>query len=116
MKTARSTILRAGFVLIAVWAGWRSAGQSDTSLAVEIRDGATGAIIPAVAAITSLADHQCRVPADGSTVPPFSTLRDFYEPKPWRPGQIGLVRKTTGEGSDVQTRVNSYEGLKSYPF
>ena len=113
--SAGSTFVRAGFIVLAGWAAWRSAGQSETSLAVEIRDAATGALVPAVAAITSLADHQCRVPPDGTTAAPFSTLRDFYEPKPWRPGEAGLVRRSTAGGFD-NARGNPYGGLLSYPF
>jgi hypothetical protein len=107
--------LRAALVLCAAWAIWRSAAQAPATLSVEIRDDATGEIVPAMVCITSLADGKWHVPPDGAT-PPYSTLRDFYEPKPWTPGQIGPVRKTTGEQDDNQTRSAYYEKRISYPY
>ena len=115
MKSARTALLRAGFLMLAGWAAWRSAGQSETGLAIEIVDDATGRPVSAVACITSVADGKWHVPPDGDS-PPYSTLRDFYEPKPWKAGQAGLVRKTTGEGDDNRTRSTSFMGRISYPF
>jgi hypothetical protein len=116
MQARRTVVLRAAFVLLAGWAVWRSAAQSETGLSVEIRDDATGEIVPAMACITSVADGTWRVPPDGAAEPPYSTLRFFYEPQPWRAGQIGPVRKTSGAPDDNQSRSAVYDGRQSYPY
>jgi hypothetical protein len=111
----KAAVLRAALLTGAAWAVWHSAAQQPATLSVEIRDDATGEIVPAMICVTSLADGKWHVPPDGSN-PPYSTLRDFYEPKPWTPGQIGPVRKTTGEQDDNQTRSVYYEKRISYPY
>src|SRR5260221_541612 len=64
----------------------------------------------------ALALGKGRTPREGSGVPPYSKLRDFYDPPPWKPGQIGPVRLTTAEPRDNQARVPMYEGQTSYPY
>ncbi|MGH7837668.1 MAG: hypothetical protein ACREQC_07565, partial [Candidatus Binataceae bacterium] len=113
---ARTLLVRIAFLLLLGWAAYRSAAQSEATLAVEIRDASTGQVVPAMVCITSQADHKWRTPPDGAIIPPYSTLHDFYEPKPWKPGQIGPVRLTTAEPPDPQARVKMYEGQTSYPY
>lgn len=115
MKT-RTLLLRGAFLVLLGWAAYRSAAQSEASLSVEIRDAATGQVVPAMVCITSLADHKWRTPPDGSAVPPYTRVRDFYEPKPWKPGEIGPVRLTSAEPQDFQARVQMYDGQISYPY
>jgi hypothetical protein len=112
----RTAALRSAFVVLAGWAAWHAAAQSDTSLSVEIRDDATGAIVPAMACITSVADGSWRVPPDGSAQPPLSTLRFFYEPQPWQPAQIGPARKAGAGRDDNQSRSTCYEEQPSLPY
>jgi hypothetical protein len=50
--------LRAAFVLIAAWSVWRSASQPQSVLSVEIRDDATGEIVPAMVCVASFADSR----------------------------------------------------------
>jgi hypothetical protein len=107
--------LRAAVVLGAAWFVWRSAAQPQATFSLEIRDDATGEIVPAMVCVTSKADGKWHVPPDGSTRP-YSKVRDFYEPKPWTAGQIGPVRKTSGEPPDNETRVYAYESRISYPY
>ncbi|MGA2629417.1 MAG: hypothetical protein ABSG54_04315 [Terriglobia bacterium] len=48
------------------WAGHAECASTDTgTLQVEIVDGSTGQVVPAMVCITSLADHKWRVPPDG---------------------------------------------------
>ena len=116
MMRSRAHWIRGVFLLLAAWGAWRLGGQSEASLSVEIRDGGTGGIVPAMVCITSLADGKWRTPPDGGVVPPYSTLRDFYEPKPWKPGEIGPVRLTTADPPDNRARVKMYQGQISYPY
>lgn len=93
------------------------------TLQVEIRDGATKEIVPAMVCITSLADHEWRKPPDGRSIPPYTTVQDFYEGLPsWKPGDTGPVRLTAG-GYDSEaplaandTRSFVYGGKSAYPF
>jgi hypothetical protein len=101
---------RSAFVALLGLAAYWSSAQAPATLSVEILDG------PAMVCITSLEDHKWRVPPDGSAVPPYTKVRDFYEPKPWKPGQIGWVRLTTADPPDAQGRSLTYEGLISYPY
>jgi len=100
------------------WAGNAKCASSRTgTLRVEILDGSTGQIVPAMVCISSLTDHKWRVPPDGRLVPPFTTVRDFYEdPNFWTPGDVGPVRVTNGEYNDNETRSFVYAGKSSYPF
>lgn len=92
------------------------AGQSgEGTVAVEIRDGA-GALVPAMVCITSLADGKWRTPPDGTSVPPYTRVPDFFDPKPWKPGDIGPVRLTAGDYKDNQTRSSIYYDASCYPF
>jgi hypothetical protein len=109
-------LARGAFAVLLAWAAYRSLAQAPGSLSVEIRDAATGVVVPAMVCITSAEDHKWRVPPDGSVVPPYSKVRDLYDPKPWKPGQIGWVRLTTGEPADNQARVPNYDGQTSYPY
>ena len=109
-------VLRGGFLMLFTWTAYHLAAQSEGSLSVEIRDGSTGDIVPAMVCVTSLADQKWRTPPDGSVVPPYSKVREFYDPKPWTPGQIGPVRLTTAEPRDGQARVMMYDGQISYPY
>jgi hypothetical protein len=65
---------------------------------------------PAMVCITSLADGKWRTPPDGRVVPPFTNTRQFYDPPPWKPGDIGPVRLTNGEYHNNETRSFIYEG------
>ncbi len=111
----KSWLARGGFAALLGWAAYLSLAQAPGSLSVEIRDASSGALVPAMVCITSAEDHKWRVPPDGSAVPTYTTVRDLYDPKPWKPGQIGWVRLTTGEPADNQARVPNYDGLTSYP-
>ena len=106
----RPWLARGGFAALLGFAAYWSRAQAPATLSVEILDG------PAMVSVTSLEDHKWRVPPDGSVVPPYTRVRDFYEPKPWKPGQIGWVRLTTAEPFDAQGRSPTYEGLISYPY
>jgi len=96
------------------------AGQSgEGTLSVEIRDKASGKVVPAMVCISSKADGSWRTPPDGRVSPPASTLRTFYEPPEWKSGDIGPVRPTRGgaDRSDKRVwRVNVYEGATDYAF
>ena len=92
-------------------------GQSGTgTLQVEIRDKASGQLVPAMVCISSLDDHKWRTPPDGRVSPPYSTARDFYAPGNWKRGDIGLVRVTNGDYQDNNTRSTVYRGASAYPF
>ncbi len=94
-----------------------AAAGAEGTLKVEIRDGVTKEIVPAMVCVTSLADHKWRTPPDGRSVPPFTTSRDFYEGfYSWKPGDIGPVRVTNGEYNDNDVRSFVYAGKSSYPF
>jgi len=89
----------------------------EARLDVEIRDGDTGEIVPAMVCITSLSDGKWRTPPDGRSVPPFTIVQNFYEGLPsWKPGDIGPVRLTNGQYNDNNTRSDIYDGKSSYPF
>ena len=66
--------------------------------------------------ITSLEDGKWRTPPDGRVSPPYTRVPDFYDPKPWKPGDIGPVRLTIGDYGDNQTRSFVYGEKSSYPF
>jgi hypothetical protein len=112
----RLVFLRTAFIALSIWGAYHLTAQSEATLAVEIRDGAMGEMIPAMVCITSLADHKWRTPPDGSAVAPYSKVREFYDPAVWKPGQIGPVRLTTAEPRDNQARVPMYDGKTSYPY
>jgi hypothetical protein len=112
----RILVLRGSLFLLLIWGAYHLTAQSEVSLSVEIRDAGTGEIVPAMVCVTSLADHKWRTPPDGTVAPPYSKVRDFYDPAPWTPGQIGPVRLTTGEPRDNQARVPMYDGQISYPY
>lgn len=112
----RIIALRGLLAVMLVWSAYHLTAQAEGSLSVEIRDGAAGEIVPAMVCVTSLEDHKWRTPPDGSVVPPYSKVREFYDPKPWTPGQIGPVRLTTAEPRDGQARVMMYDGQTSYPY
>jgi hypothetical protein len=112
----RFIFLRTAFIALCAWGAYHLTAQSEATLAVEIRDGSTGQIVPAMVCLTSLADHKWRTPPDGSAAPPYSKVREFYDPAAWRPGQIGPVRLTTAEPRDNQARVPMYDGQTSYPY
>ena len=95
---------------------YAAAQSGEGSLSVEIRDGATNRQVPAMVCITSLADGKWRVPPDGSVAPGYTRVPDFYEPRFWKPGDIGPVRLTTGDYKDNQTRSSIYGAASSYPF
>jgi hypothetical protein len=85
VKTVK--VLRGVFVLLFGWTVYLMLGQSGTgTLQVEIRDKASGQLVPAMVCITSLEDHKWRTPPDGRVSPPHSTARDFYTPGDWKPG------------------------------
>jgi hypothetical protein len=92
------------------------AQAGDGTLIVEIRDKASGQIVPAMVCITSLADHKWRTPPDGRVTVGYSTTRDFYTPRPWKPGDIGPVRLTIGNNGDNDVRSLAYAGESVYPF
>jgi len=97
--------------------GATAATGAEGTLKVEIRDGVTKEIVPAMVCVTSLADHKWRTPPDGGSVPPFTTSRDFYEGfYSWKPGDIGPVRVTNGEYNDNDVRSFVYAGKSAYPF
>ena len=117
MTRIRSVVLRAVFVgSLACVLFVVGLPVEDGSLHVEIRDGATGKIVPAMVCVTSLEDHKWRTPPDGTEAPPFTTVRDFLDPKQWKPGDIGPVRLTNGEYGDNEKRSYVYEGKSEYPF
>ena len=113
---AKLLVLRGSLLLMLIWSGYHLTAQSEASLSVEIRDAASGEIVPAMVCISSLADHKWRAPPDGTIAPPYSKVRDFYDPAAWTPGQIGPVRLTTAEPRDGQARVLMYDGQNSYPY
>jgi hypothetical protein len=90
--------------------------DGDGTLRVEIREKATGALTPALVCITSLADGKWRTPPDGRVVSGYTTVRDFYRPFPWKPGEIGPVRLTNGEYNNNDARSSIYEKLSAYPY
>jgi len=109
--------VRTLFALAVVYAGYAMLGQSgEGTLAVEIRDGSSGQVVPAMVAITSLVDGTWRTPPDGRVKPPYTTTREFFTPGDWKPGDIGPVRLTNGEYRDNDTRSTVYEGKSAYPF
>jgi hypothetical protein len=114
--SSKTVALRSSFLVLLIWGGYHLTAQSEASLAVEIRDDASGEIVPVMVCITSLADHKWRTPPDGTAAPPYSKVREFYDPAPWTPGQIGPVRLTTAEPRDNQARVPMYDGRNSYPY
>jgi hypothetical protein len=93
-----------------------SAVDGDGTLRVEIRDKATGALTPAMVCITSLADGKWRTPPDGRVDSGYTTVRDFYKPFDWKPGDIGPLRLTNGEYKNNDTRSSIYEGQPAYPY
>ena len=93
-----------------------SAVDGDGTLRVEIRDKATGALTPAMVCITSLADGKWRTPPDGRVDSGYTTVRDFYKPFDWKPGDIGPLRLTNGEYKNNNTRASMYEGQPAYPY
>ena len=112
-----STLPRVVLAAAAVGLLYLAAAQSgDGLLRVEIRDRATGRQVPAMVCITSLADGKWRVPPDGSVVPGYTRVPDFYEGRPWKQGDIGPVRLTTGDYKDNQTRSSIYGTASAYPF
>jgi len=114
---ARPCVVRAAGAIILAWTLYTIAGQTGTgTLKVEIRDKASGQITPAMVCITSLADGKWRTPPDGTTVPPYTTTREFYTPPDWKAGAIGPVRLTNGEYKNNDTRSSIYEGRSAYPF
>lgn len=91
--------------------------RAEGTLQVEIRDGATKQIVPAMVCITSFADHKWRTPPDGRSASQCTTARDFYEDRlSWKPGDVGPVRVTNGEYEDNETRSFVYGSKSSYPF
>lgn len=113
----RVLLVRSASAALLVWGVCVDFGGSGNgTLTVEIRDGATGRIAPAMVCITSLTDHKWRTPPDGNTAPAYSTTREFYVPPPWKPGDIGPVRLSNGDYKDNDTRSSIYEGRSAYPF
>ena len=103
--------------LLLGWTAYTLVGQSgEGTLQVEIRDEASGKMVPAMVCITSLADQKWRTPPDGHTVPTYSTVRQFYDPPSWKPGQIGPVRLTNGEYNDNNIRSHVYDGRPGIPL
>jgi hypothetical protein len=93
------------------------AGQTgEGTLNVEIRDGSSGRVTPAMVCITSLEDNKWRTPPDGRAAPPYTRVPDFMEPKAWKPGDIGPVRLTVGDPRDNNTRSFLYGERSGYPF
>ena len=110
-------VVSAALAVTLGWATYTVVGQSgEGTLRVEIRDQATGHLVPAMVCITSLDDHKWRIPPDGSVVPPYSTASQFYDPPSWKPGQIGPVRLTNGEYNDNNVRSHVYDGRPGIPF
>ena len=106
-----------GNLLVGKGADTISSATAEGTLQVEIRDHATGRVVPAMVCITSLADHKWRTPPDGRSAPPFTTSRDFYEGfYSWKPGDIGPIRVTNGEYNNNDTRSFVYAGKSAYPF
>jgi len=113
----RAALVRGFLASLVCWAGYSVIAQSgDGILQVEIRDRATGDVVPAMVCITSLADKTYRTPPDGRVEPRFSTVQDFMNPPEWKPGDIGPVRLTNGYPNDGRHRLQMYEGLSDYPF
>ena len=72
-------------------------GQSDVgTLRGTIRDKASGAVVPAMICITSLADHTWRVPPDGRDPAPFLRNIDFIAAR-WK--SSSMLRATSRNGS-----------------
>jgi hypothetical protein len=105
----------AGTAILAGLLTYMAAQTGEGTLTVDIRDGA-GSMVPAMVCITSLADGKWRTPPDGAVTPPYTRVPDFFEPKAWRPGDIGPVRLTLGDYHDMLTRATIYEGAAAYPF
>src|SRR5262245_31683143 len=88
-------------------------GQPDVgTLQVEIRDQASGQIVPAMICITSLADNSWRVPPDGRMPAGYVTNRDIIDGRAmgidhimgtqriWSPGDPGPAVLMTGDFKD----------------
>jgi hypothetical protein len=111
-------------------------GQSDVgTLQVEIHDQQSGAIVPAMICITSLADNTWRVPPDGRTPAGYVTNPDIIEgrlkgpeyvagtQKKWSPGDPGPAVLMNGDFKDDITvpgpkrkRNPWYAGKPAVPF
>ena len=110
-------VMRAsGLAMFALAFAALAAQSRDGTLNVEIRDGASRQVTPAMVCITSLEDQKWRTPPDGRVVPPFTRVPDFMEPKGWTPGDIGPVRLTVGDPRDNNTRSFLYGEKSGYPF
>jgi hypothetical protein len=115
LRTA--SVALSGGLLVEQDAAASAPASAEGTLQLEIREGSTKQIVPAMVCITSLADHKWRIPPDGRSVPPYTTARDFYEGfYSWKPGDIGPVRVTNGEYNDNEARSFVYAGKSSYPF
>ena len=110
-------VMRAsGLAMFALAFSALAAQSRDGTLNVEIRDGASRQVTPAMVCITSLEDHKWRTPPDGRVVRPYTRVPDFMEPKVWKPGDIGPVRLTIGDPRDNNTRSFLYGEKSGYPF
>lgn len=109
--------IRVAGLAILAWAVYMVADPApDATLEVQIVDQSSGQPVPAMVCLTSLADGLWRTPPDGHVSPPYSTTRDFYDPKPWKPGEIGPVRVTNGEYHNNEIRSTSFQGGPATPF
>jgi len=54
--------------------------------------------------------------ADGRIDSGYTTVRDFYKPFDWKPGDIGPLRLTNGEYKSNDTRSSIYEGQPAYAY
>jgi hypothetical protein len=112
----RIVVVRSALILLTGWAVYYCFAQSGAgTLRVEIVDK-SGRGVPAMICITSRADNTWRTPPNGQFTTPFSTVRDFHNLLPWKPGDIGPVRLTTGDFKDNNKRMLMYDGLAAYPF
>ncbi len=97
-----------------MYSQWETSG--DATLRVEIRDESTGRVTPAMMCLTNVADGTFCVPLDAAASRHYTTVRDFYFPLAWRPGDPGYVRLTNGEVRDNDVRSDIYRGKSVYPF
>jgi hypothetical protein len=94
----KAWVVRTGFAVFVIGAALVTPGEEGQgTLRVEIRDQATGRITPAMVGISSAADGLWRTPPDGRVAPPYTEVKECYQPLPWKPGDIGPVRLTRSE-------------------
>ena len=89
--------------------------EGDSPLRIEIRDE-SGRVTAAMMCLTDVADGSFRSPVEAPAARQFTTVRDFYFPLAWRPGELGYVRLTNEEVRENDKRSDIYRGAWAHPF